>query len=208
MNIQIPSGVDKPDFWERFYKQGMMPWDFGTFAPPLKTFLDSPYRMPPGKVAVLGCGLGHDCMLMLKYGYEVTGIDFAPSAILATYEKIQPTGLAGKRAFLLQKCIFDLGDYTNYFDYILEHNCFCALHLYDRRRYVFCVRDLLKPRGKILGLWFVGEHEGGGLPFSISKNELFDLFDEDFSIDISYDPQDSFPSEQGKELITLMTKRA
>ncbi len=207
MNLQIPPGVDKPEFWERCYQQGMTPWDYGSFAPPLKTFLDSPYRMPPGKIAVVGCGTGHDCMLFLQYGYEVTGIDFAPSAIQTTYQKFQSTGLAGTKAYLLQKSIFEIPEYNNYFDYVLEHTCFCSLHPQDRRRYVFAVRDILKPRGKLLGLWYVGEHQGAGLPFTISKNDLFDLFDRDFSIDISYDPQDSFPSEKDKELITLMTRR-
>lgn len=199
--------VDKPEFWEHCYQQRITPWDQGTFAPPLKTFLDSPYKLPPGKFAVLGCGTGHDSMLLLSYGFEVTGIDFAPSAIQATFQKFQQTGLVGTKAFLLQRNIFDLYEYSGYFDYVLEHTCFCAIHPEDRRRYVYAARDLLKPQGKLLALWWVGERQGGGLPFAITKNELFDLFDPEFSIDISYDPQDSFPNDMGKELITLMTKR-
>lgn len=198
--------ADDPNFWEQCYQQGITPWEYGTFAPPLKTFLDSPYRMPPGKMAVLGCGTGHDCLLMLQYGYEVTGIDFAASAIHATHQKFIQTGLAGTKAYLLHRNIFDVHEYKGYFDYVLEHNCFCSILPADRRRYFYAVRDLLKPGGKFLALWWVGERVGAGLPYSVSKNEVFDLFNGPFNLEITYDPVDSFPPEQGKEMITLFTK--
>lgn len=206
-SLQIPPGVDKPEFWEQFYQQGKTPWDNGASPPPLQTFLTSPYKMPPGKIAVLGCGSGHDVMLFLQHGFDVTGVDFAPSAVQQTYYKLQPTGLLGTKAFLLQRDIFQLHEYTGYFDYILEHNCFCSLHPQDRRRYLYAVRDLLKPNGKLLALWFVEDRIDGGLPFPVEKSEIFDLFDADFSIDISYEPTNSFPQDQGKELLTLMTRR-
>jgi SAM-dependent methyltransferase len=204
----LQPNVDDPNFWEMCYQQGTTPWEYGAYAPPLKTFLDSPYRMPPGKMAVLGCGTGHDCLLMLQYGYEVTGIDFAPSAIRSTHQKFLQTGLAGTKAYLLQRDIFDLhvSEYKGYFDYVLEHTCFCSIFPANRKRYFYTVRDLLKPGGKFLALWFVGDRVGGGLPYSASKNEIFDLFNEAFSLDITYDPADSFPNDQGREMLTLMTK--
>lgn len=199
--------VDDPEFWEGCYSQRMTPWDYGTHAPPLKTFLESPYKVPPGRLAVLGCGTGHDSLLFLQQGFEVTGVDFAPSAIQSTYQKFQASGLLGSKAYLLQRNIFDLFEYRGYFDYVLEHTCFCSIDPVNRRRYLFAVRDMLKPRGKLIGLWWVGERHGDGLPFSITKNELFDLFDDDFTFDIVYEPQDSFPQDQGKEVLTVMTKK-
>lgn len=206
--LQIPDGIDRPDFWEQFYRHGMTPWDCGAPPPPLCTFLDSPYKMPPGKLLVLGCGTGHDCLLFLKHGFQVTGIDFAPSAIQSTYKKLHPTGLLGTQAYLLQRDIFSIPEYANYFDVVVEHNCFCAIHPQDRRRYAYTVRDLLKSGGKFLALWRIEDRVGGGLPFPVEKSEIFSLFDHDFSIDISYQPTDSFPQDQGLELLTLMSKRS
>lgn len=198
--------IDKPGFWELCYQQGRTPWEYGSHAPPLETFQKSPYRLPPGKVAVLGCGTGNDALFLAQQGYEVIGIDFAPTALQASHQKFLQAGLAGKNAYLLQRDIFDLHEYTGYFDSIFEHTCFCSLDPANRRRYMFAARDILKPGGKLLALWWIAERRGHGLPFSVSRDEIFELFDGVFSFDIVYEPQDSFPADQGKELLTLMTK--
>ncbi|MEZ4537809.1 MAG: methyltransferase domain-containing protein [Cyanobacteriota/Melainabacteria group bacterium] len=198
--------IDRPEFWELCYQQGRTPWEYGRHAPPLETFMKSPYRLPPGKVAVLGCGTGHDAVYLAQMGYEVTGIDFAPTAIQSTYQKFVQARVAGKSAFLLQRDIFDLHEYTGYFDSIVEHTCFCSIDPVHRRRYMFATRDLLKKGGKFLAIWWIGERHGEGLPFSVSRDEIFELYDGVFSFDIVYEPQDSFPQDQGKELLTLMTR--
>ena len=198
--------IDSPEFWELCYQQGRTPWEYGTHAPPLETFMKSPYRLPAGNLAVLGCGTGYDALYLAQQGYQVTGIDFAPSAIQATHQKFLQAGLAGKSAFLLQRSIFDLHQYKNYFDSVFEHTCFCSIDPVNRRRYMFTVRDIVKKGGKFLALWFVEERQANNLPFSVSKDEIFELFDGVFSIDIAIEPQDSFPRDQGKELLTLMTK--
>lgn len=198
--------IDSPEFWELCYQQGKTPWEYGRHAPPLETFMKSPYRLPPGRIGVLGCGTGYDALFLAQLGYEVVGIDFAQSAINATHQKFLNAGLAGKSAYLLKRNIFDLHEYNQYFDSIFEHTCFCSLDPVHRRRYMYTTRDILKPGGKLLALWWIGEREGGGLPFSVTKDEIFDLYDGVFSFDIVYEPQDSFPADQGKELLTLMTK--
>ncbi len=199
--------VEDPDFWENCYTQGATPWDHESFNPALKTFLDSPYKFPPGRVAVLGCGTGHDCMLLVQYGYEVTGIDFAPTAIQSTYQKFIQANVAGSKGYLLQRDLFNIPEYRNYFDIVYEYTCFNSIHKTDRRRYMYAVRDFLKPGGKFLAVWFVGERRSGGLPYSVTQNEIFDLFDEAFTIEIAYSPPESFPHMQGKELLTVMTKK-
>ncbi|MBZ0189862.1 MAG: methyltransferase domain-containing protein, partial [Candidatus Obscuribacterales bacterium] len=132
---QAQPNVGSPDFWELCYQQGKTPWEYGSFAPPLKTFLTTPYKMPPGNLAVLGCGTGHDALLLAQSGYQVTAIDFCQSAINATYQKFEQAGLAGKTAFLLHRNIFDLYEYHGYFDSIFEHTCFCSIDPGDRKRY-------------------------------------------------------------------------
>ncbi|MGD9682818.1 MAG: methyltransferase domain-containing protein [Candidatus Obscuribacterales bacterium] len=198
--------IESPEFWDLCYQQGMTPWEYGTFAPPLKTFLETPYKMPPGKLAVLGCGTGHDALLLARSGYQVTAIDFSQHAINATYKRFQEAGVAGSTGFLLQRNVFDLFEYHGYFDSVFEHTCFCSIAPDSRKRYFFAIRDLLRQGGKFLALWWIGERRGGGLPFSITKDEIFEMFDGTFSFDLVYEPQDSFPQDQGKELITLMTK--
>lgn len=198
--------TDSPQFWESCYQQGRIPWDYGNITPPLKSFLESPYKMPLGKIGVLGCGTGYDACYLAQWGYEVTGIDYAPSAVNATHQKFIQAGVAGKNGYLLQRDFFELHEYKGYFDCLYEHTTFCSIHPANRNRYKFAVRDLLKPGGKLLGIWYVGDRQSTGLPYSITKSELFDLFDGSFSFDIVFEPPDSHPKDKGKEVLTYMTK--
>ncbi|MBI4532544.1 MAG: methyltransferase domain-containing protein [Candidatus Melainabacteria bacterium] len=198
--------VDNIEFWGQIYQTGKLPWDLGGPAPPLKTFLKSPYKVPPASIAIPGCGTGHDCLLFANHGFQVTGIDFAPLAIQATHQKFIDAGIAGTSGFLLQRNLFDLDEYDGYFDYVLEHAMFNSIEPTRRRSYVHAVYDLLKPGGKLIALWWVLDRPGGP-PFGIAKDALFSLFGQFFSFDIVHTPTDSAPGRQGHELFTLMTKK-
>jgi SAM-dependent methyltransferase len=205
---QLTSGtsrVDNVEFWENLYQTNVTPWDLGQAAPPFKTFLDSPYAIPRGTIGVLGCGAGHECMLFAERGFEVVGIDFAPSAITATQQKFQSAGLLNKNAFVVQSDLFNLHHLNGRFDYILEHTCFCAIDPSKRRTYSYTVRDLLKVGGKLVALWWLLE-KSGGPPFSVDESEIFNLFKDDFRFDILHRPNDSVPDRQNKELFTVFTR--
>jgi methyl halide transferase len=198
--------VDDSQWWESLYRSKRVPWDIGRHAPPLETYLKSPYAPPPGKMAVIGCGSGHDCLLFAKKGFEVTGIDFAPSAIKATHEKFEKAGLSGTKGFLLEKDVFNIHEYDGYYDYVLEHCFFSAIDPSRRRTYVYTVADLLKKNGKLIALWWLFEGKGGP-PFPVHKDDIYKLFDEVFSLEISYKPNDSIGDRKGAEFLTVMTKR-
>ncbi len=198
--------VDKADWWDNLYRTKRTPWDIGKASPPLVTYLKSPYAVPPAKIAVLGCGTGHDCLLFAKNNFEVTGIDFAPSAIAATHEKFEKAGLSGTKGFLLQRDIFDIHEYDGYYDYLWEHCFFSAIDPSRRRTYVYTVADLLKPGGKLISLWWLVDSKSGP-PFSVSRDDIYSLFDERFTIDMAYKPTDSIPERKGAELLTVLTKR-
>ena len=206
MSVEKPHTSEQREFWEHLYQAGTTPWDLGCPAPPLATFLNSNYKVKPGSILVLGCGSGHDCMLFARHGFQVTGIDFAPSAIRATNEKFSQAGIAGTSGFLLERDIFDIHEYDHYFDYVLEHSCFNSIHPSRRRTYAWTVHDLLKPGGKLIGLWWTVDRPGGP-PFGVLKEELFELFSPYFNFDLIHIPNDSAPARKGTELFTLMTAK-
>lgn len=199
--------VDNWEYWENLYQVRKTPWELGTYAPPLKTFLDSPYAVSLGKIAVIGCGTGHDCMLFADYGFEVTGIDFAPSAVSATTAKFKQAGILGTKAFVLKRDIFGNHDYDHYFDYVLEHTCFCSIHPARRQAYAYTIRDLLKPGGKLIALWWLLERHGNGPPFALHENQLFENFKNLFEFGIVHRPHDSVPDRKNQELFTVMTPK-
>ena len=205
MSTPQPVSVNPDDisWWEQLYRTNTTPWDIGSAAPPFNTFLTSPYKLPPGKMVVPGCGSGHDCLLFAQHGYEVTGVDFAPSAVQSTMQKFSQAGLLGTKGFLLQRDVFSIHEYDRYFDYVLEHTCFCAIHPSRRRTYAMTVRDLLKPGGRLIALWWLLSHKGGP-PYAVDKNEIFELFSEYFHIELAFEPADSVPERRDHELFTVM----
>lgn len=198
--------LDSAECWENLYRNKRTPWELGKASPPLQTYLKSPYAVPPGKIAVVGCGTGHDCLLFANHNFEVTGIDFAPSAIAATHDKFEKAGISGTKGFLLQRDVFDIHEYDGYYDYVLEHCFFSAIDPSRRRTYVMTIADLLKPGGKLIALWWIVKTNGGP-PFTLYKDDIYELFDARFNIEMAYQPTDSVQERKGAELLTVLTKK-
>lgn len=188
--------VTDPNYWEKRYQEGSTHWDLGQAAPPFMSLLNLPAAPTPGCAAVLGCGRGYDALLFAERGFEVIGFDFAPSAI-ATARRLAQN--ANSTARFLQRDIFDLVDeFPRYFDYVVEHTCFCALAPEQRPAYVQLVRSILKPKGKLIGLFFT-HNLPGGPPFGSTPAEIYQEFAADFEI-LALEPvKNSVPGRQGEE---------
>ncbi|MFQ5521475.1 MAG: class I SAM-dependent methyltransferase [Candidatus Methylomirabilia bacterium] len=183
-----PATVNKPAFWDGLYERGGDRWELRREAPPLAEYLR---RAPPprGKVAVLGCGRGHDARLFARLGYRVWGFDFAARAIqdaraLAEREDLE--------IVFEQRDVFDLAEhYAGFFDGIWEYTCFCAVDPKRRTEYVRLVRALLKPDGWLLAcFWPLGPGRDGP-PFPVTKAEARGLFTPTFVFLEAYVPADS-----------------
>jgi SAM-dependent methyltransferase len=188
--------IEQPTFWEQRYREGSDRWDLGRAAPPLVEFLKPPQSPAPGRVAVLGCGRGHEALLFAKHGFEVVGFDFAPAAISAARQLAQKHGV---EATFLQRDIFDLTpEFAEHFDYVVEHTCFCAIPPTKRSQYVEVTHRLLRPRGELIGLFFTHSRPGGP-PFGVTKQEIRQFFHPRFQeIALEITPN-SVSSRQGEE---------
>ncbi|PSB33976.1 methyltransferase domain-containing protein [Chlorogloea sp. CCALA 695] len=167
------------EYWENRYIEGKTGWDLGQAAPPFVSLLNSPAAPKAGKIAVLGSGSGYDALLFAQRGFEVIGFDFAPSAIASATELAQNSGISAQ---FLQRNIFDLpAEFPHYFDYVLEHTCFCAIEPRLRPAYVNLVKSLLKPSGELIAL-FWAHNLPGGPPFGTTTAEIHQYFEPDFKI--------------------------
>ncbi len=195
--------VGNSEFWEKHYNEGTTRWDLGQAAPPLVSLLNSPQAPPAGKVAVLGCGRGYDALLFAQHGFEVIGFDFATSAIAQATTLSQ----AGETAKFLQRDIFDLpAEFPNYFDYVLEHTCFCAIDPSQRPAYVKLVRDILQPQGELIGLFWAHSRPSGP-PFGTTLDSFGQLFAADFEINSLTQVTNSVPQRQGEEYLGRFRKK-
>lgn len=200
MTADRPPSVNEPAFWEGLYGRGGDRWELGRPAPPLEAYLGR-QPPPPGKVAVLGCGRGHDARLFARLGYEIWGFDFAAPAIRDARALARREGLA---IVFEQRDVFDLAEeYRGFFDGVWEYTSFCAIDPARRREYVRLVRQILKPGGWLLACFFPVREGTDGPPFPATEAEIRRLFAAEFTFLESYVPAESAAGRVGLEWMIL-----
>lgn len=186
------------EFWENRYQEGTARWDLGQPAPPFVSLLDSPDAPAPGRMLVLGSGQGHDALLFAERGFEVVGVDFAPSAIAQSRAAAQARHLPAE---FLQRDMFSLEqDFANAFDYVLEHTCFCAIAPHQRPDYGRLVHTVLRPQGELIALFWCHDRPGGP-PYGSSPEDIRGLFSESFDICFLENVTNSTPGRSPDEYL-------
>ena len=196
-------GTEKADSWESIYQQGDAGWDIGKPAPPFEALLDDkPDWLKDGSVICFGAGKGHDAALFAKSGFEVTAVDFAPSAI----ESIEKYAEENSSLSSFEGDILSLPDsFNNSFDYVLEHTCFCAIPVANREKYVDAAYQVLMPGGMVFGLFYrFDEPDKKGPPFAVTEEELRSLFADKFEIVEFFTPEKSHGRRQNRERFIMM----
>lgn len=129
------------------------PWDTGISPPELFAFIET---HPPGRALDMGCGSGTNAITLAKYGWQVTGIDFALRAVRMARKKAAQEGL---------HIDFHLADVSRPpkldgpFDLILDIGCFHGLPYKSRSRYIQNIEGLLAPQGTFLMYAFFKKNE-------------------------------------------------
>jgi methyl halide transferase len=192
--------------WEHRYQSGAAGWDLGQPAPALSAMLASAHPPAPGRIAVLGCGTGQDAVALATAGFDVVGVDFAPSALA------QARALAATRPALrihfLQQDLFALDPKLHgQFDYVWEHTCFCAIAPESRPDYVQVIKSLLKPAGQLLGVFYTHSRQGGP-PFGVTPQAVLEYFNADFE-SVQFAPVvTSIARRSGEEHFAIFRRRA
>lgn len=190
--------------WEQRYQNKGDRWNLGYPAPPFVSLLASSDAPQPGKLAVIGCGKGHDALFFAESGFEVTGFDFAPSAIDEATATAEARGISAQ---FVQQDIFALdAEFLGSFDYVLEHTCFCAINPSLRSQYVEVVKSLLRPTGKLIALFYT-HNKPGGPPFGVKPEEVLDYFNAEFWPILFQQAIDSIERRQGNEHLAIFQRQ-
>tara|TARA_B110000196_G_C21133192_1_gene659603 strand:- start:8 stop:607 length:600 start_codon:yes stop_codon:yes gene_type:complete len=194
---------DKAQFWEDIYLNQDTGWDLEGVTPVFEYIAED---IKPGNLCIIGCGRGYDAVMFSKKGFNVTAVDFAPSAINAL-NQLAAEELVNIKT--LQKDIFSLTpDYLGSFNYIIEQTCFCAIHPTRREEYQTLVRSLLIPGGKLIGLWFPLDKklDKGGPPYGTNVDEVKSIFDIGWKIKKEEFPEQSIKPRKGREKLIIFEK--
>ena len=191
--------VSAPAFWDNLYAQGQDGWELSEAAPGLLAWLDAGGRLGDrgARVAVPGCGRGHDVRLLARRGYRAVGFDFATAAVQEA--RFLAAG-EGVDAAFEQRDIFSLpADYRGAFDAAWEYTCFCAIDPARRAEYVGVLHAILKPGGTLLGCFYPLRDGNDGPPFPVARAEIEALLAPGFRIVESAVPAASVERRRGLE---------
>lgn len=155
-------------FWEGKYHNNETGWDRGASSPALSSWLND---LKPCRIAVPGCGRGHEVIELARRGFDVTGIDIATPAIEHMQAELDREGLS---ASLIHGDLFELE--LDPFDAIYEQTCLCAIQPEQREAYEQWLFNHLKPGGQLLAL-FMQTGVDGGPPFHCAIPNMNALFD-------------------------------
>ena len=203
-----PKPVSTPAFWEGLYAEGQDGWELGEPSPVLGAWFAGGGRFvgddARARIAVPGCGRGHDVRLLARQGYRAVGFDFAAAAVAAA------RGLAsaeGVEATFEQRDVFTLGrDHREAFDGVWEYTCFCAIDPARRAQYVDVLRTILKRGGTLLGCFYPLRDGDDGPPFPVARDEVERLLAPHFTIVESGVPAASVERRRGLEWMVRATR--
>jgi len=189
------------DYWDKRYLDQTAVWDMGKVSPPLKDYID---QLTNKDIAILipGCGNAYEAGYLLGLGFtNITLIDLSPVLVQAIEQKF--SAYNGKQLHVI------CGDFFNLhqkFDLVLEQTFFCALDPSLRKNYADKMAEILNPGGKLAGVLFNRDFEGGP-PFGGSKEEYKKLFSGKFTINKMEACYNSIEPRQGNELFIIFSKR-
>jgi SAM-dependent methyltransferase len=183
-----------PDFWNERFDAQFTPWDQGGVPQALTQFIAR--TAAPLVTLIPGCGLGYEAAFLARSGWDVTAIDFSPSAVASarsavgewsehiveadffTYQPIRPPELIYERAFL------------------------CSMPVGRRPDIIRRWAALLPAGGLLAGFFFIDNSLDPSLkgpPFSITTDELYRLLYSYFELLEDSEVTDSIAVFAGKE---------
>lgn len=197
--MQTPDG--RKDFWDQRYQNQQTGWDLGTPSPPLQAYFDQ-LTQKDIRILMPGAGNAHEAAYLYQQGFEhVYVLDISPLPLAVFAERFPDF----PKAQLIEGDFFK---HEGQYDLMIEQTFFCTFHPVAKNRGLYAQKaaSLLKPGGKLVGLWFDFELTASGPPFGGSKAEYVPYFEPHFDI-LSFDrAHNSVTARQGKELFGIMRR--
>ena len=180
-----------PAFWNQRYACGETPWTLHAIPATLRSFIGR--TRARGRVLIPGCGTDHNVLRFFQSaGFEITAIDFSAVAVAQIKKAL---GNFDGKIIHGNFCKFD---FPSRFDLIYERTFLCTLHPQRWPQYAKRVAQLLRPRGKLVGIFFYGT-EPDPPPFPLTEIQAAEIFGEYFRLIGDVNVSDSVAMFAGME---------
>lgn len=161
------------EFWTERYLNCQTGWDLGEVSPPLKSYFDQ-LEDKTIKILIPGCGNAYEAEYLHVNGFSnVHVIDLSQEPLDTFLERVPsfPKAQVHKGDFF---------EHSGAYDLIVEQTMFCAINPPLRAKYAKQAAALLTPNGKLIGVLFNTQFEGGP-PYGGSVDEYMGYFEPYFS---------------------------
>jgi SAM-dependent methyltransferase len=145
----MSDSFQEPEFWDGRYQSGDAPWELARMPRHLSGWIRA--HRGEGAVLIPGCGSGREISAFAQAGWDVTAIDFSPTAI----DRARANSATVGATLILDDFFthpFDFGT----FDLIYERTFLTALSPARWPALAARYRDLLRPGGRIAGYCYYG----------------------------------------------------
>jgi len=191
-------------YWTQRYQEERTGWDIGYPSTPLKAYID---QLEDKTISILipGAGNAYEAEYLWQQGFQNVFIMDISEFPLNQFEKRNPD--FPKELLLLE----DFFQHKTQYDLIFEQTFFCSFVPTDenRSRYAKHMAKLLRPNGKLVGVWFDIPFTGSleKRPFGGDK-ELYLKYLNQHLETITFDRcYNSIPPRMGNELFGIFTRK-
>ncbi len=187
------------EYWSGRYESNTAQWDLGQVSPPIKKYIDQ-LTDKNCRILIPGCGNCYEAAYLLEKGFtNITVLDIAPALVDNLKRKFEENNY-------IEIILGDFFELEQLYDLIIEQTFFCALHPILRNAYVDKMKSLLSPNGKLVGLLFDRDFDGGP-PFGGSKTAYINLFEFAFKLHTLEPCYNSFIKRQESELFIIFIRK-
>ncbi|MEM8901751.1 MAG: methyltransferase domain-containing protein [Bacteroidota bacterium] len=191
-------------YWTERYDNRMTGWDIGYPSTPLVAYIDQ-LISKEFDILIPGAGNAYEAEYLHQRGFNkvhVLDISTFPLQALKTRVPDFP------EHHLIQENFFM---YEGQYDLIFEQTFFCSFEPLPETRSLYAKKmaELLKPGGKLVGLWFKHPLDvaSGRRPFGGSKEEYIGYLAPYFEVKVFEDSHNSIKPRMGNELFGIFQKK-
>lgn len=198
-----PTPQTSAAYWTSRYRTQNTGWDIGYPAPPLTEYADQ-LDQRDLDILIPGAGNAYEAEYLWRAGFRNTHVlDISAEPLRAFAQRVPDF----PRAQLLNEDFFT---HVGQYDLVLEQTFFCSFPPTPENRMAYAekVHELLRPGGKLVGLWFDLPEIGtpGQPPYGGSKAEYLSYLAPLFTVCTFDTAYNSIRPRRGNELFGIFEK--
>ena len=196
--------TETQNYWTKRYLDKKTGWDIGYPSTPIKMYID---QLTNKNISILipGAGNGYEAEYLHQKGFTNVSVLDISKPPLESFSKRNPN-------FPKEKLVFaDFFLHHGQYDLIFEQTFFCSFSPTETNRLAYSkkMNALLKPKGKLVGVWFdipLVTDNTENRPFGGDKKTYLTYFIPYFKVHTFTTCYNSIPERANQELFGILKK--